>query len=176
MPARRGVAQDGLIVGLIGYAAVGVFYSVFDLLASRGALYTVDLLGKALFRGLRDPSVLQFPVEPDMGAVFMYNALHLAVALVIGLAVVSLVKHAEDHPARRGGVLFVLAAGFLITVIAVGFLTAPLRPLLPYWSIVVANVFAVVLGAAYLLSRRRGLWHVMSGPRGHLDGGAAAST
>lgn len=176
MPARRGVAQDGLIVGLIGYAAVAAFYSVFDLLASRGALYTVDLLGKALFRGLRDPSVLQFPVEPDMSAVFMYNALHLATALLIGLVVVSLVKHAEENPARRAGVLFVLVAGFLVTVLAVGYLTAPLRTLLPYWSIVVANVAAVVPGAAYLLNRRRGLWQVMSGSRGHFDGGAVAST
>ena len=176
MPAHRGVAQDGVIVGLIGYSAVAVFYSLFDLLASRGALYTVDLLGKALFRGLRDPSVLQFPVEPDTGAVFLYNALHLAIALLIGLVVVSLVKHAEDNPARRAGVFFVLVAGFLVTILAVGYLTEPVRPLLPYWSIVVANVAAVVLGAAYLLNRRRGLWQVMSGPRGHFDGGATAST
>jgi hypothetical protein len=176
MPARRGVAKDGIIVGIIGYAAVAVFYSVFDLLASRGPLYTVDLLGKALFRGLRDPSVLQFPVEPDTGAVFMYNALHLAVALLIGLVVVSLVKHAEENPARRAAVLFVLVAGFFVTILAVGFLTTPVRPLLPYWSIVVANVIAVILGAAYLLNRRRGLWHVLSGPSGYFDGGAAAST
>jgi hypothetical protein len=176
MPARRGVVQDGFMVGLIGYAAVAVFYSLFDLLASRGALYTVDLLGKALFRGLRDPSVLQFPMEPDTGAVFIYNALHLAIAFLIGLVVVALVRHAENNPARRTGVLFVLVAGFFVTVLAVGFLTAPIRPLLPWWSIVVANVVAVALGAAYLLNRRRGLWHIMSGPRGHFDGGAATST
>lgn len=176
MPARRGVAQDGFVVGLIGYAAVAAFYSLFDLLASRGPLYTVDLLGKALFRGLRDPSVLQYPVEPDTGSIFMYNVLHLAAALLIGLIVVALVKHAEENPARRAGVLFVLLAGFFVTVFAVGFLTAPVRPLLPWWSIVVANVVAVVLGAAYLLNRRRGLWHVISGQRGHFDGGAAAST
>ena len=176
MPARRGVAQDGFIVGLIGYAAVAVFYSLFDLLASRGPLYTVDLLGKALFRGLRDPSVLLFPVDPDTGAVFMYNALHLATALLIGLVVVALVKHAEENPARRAVVLFVLVAGFFVTIFAVGFLTAPIRPLLPWWSIVVANAVAVILGAAYLLNRRRGLWQVIGGPRGHFDGGAAART
>src|SRR5512133_3827029 len=53
--------RDGLIVGLIAYAAVAVFYSAFDLLASRGTLFTVNVLGQALFKGLRDPSVLQFP-------------------------------------------------------------------------------------------------------------------
>src|SRR5512133_2531913 len=53
--------RDGVIVGLIAYAAVAVFYSVFDVLASRGTLFTVNVLGQALFKGLRDPSVLQFP-------------------------------------------------------------------------------------------------------------------
>ena len=167
MTTRRGVLPDGLIVGLIGYAAVAVFYSLFDLFASRGPLYTLDLLGKALFFGLRDPSVLQFPVVPDAGAVFAYNAVHLAIALAIGLVVVALVKHAEENPGRRAIVLLVLVAGFFVTVAAVGLLTSPLRPLLPYWSIVVANVVAVVLAAAYLLRRRSGLMQVFGIPRGH---------
>jgi len=37
------------VVGLIAYAAVALFYSGFDWLAARGTLYTVDLLGKALW-------------------------------------------------------------------------------------------------------------------------------
>ena len=166
MSARRGVLPDGLIVGLIGYASVAVFYSVIDLFASRGLLYSVDLLGKALLFGLRDSSVLQFPVVPDARAVFLYNALHLAAALVIGLVVVSLVKQAEENPSRRGIVLLVMVAGFFVTVAVVGFLTSPLRPLLPYWSIVVANVVAVILAGAYLLRRRSGLMHVFGIPSG----------
>lgn len=47
---RSETIGQGLIVGLIGYAAVAVFYTVFDLLAARGSLFTVDLLGKAFFR------------------------------------------------------------------------------------------------------------------------------
>ncbi|MGK2961253.1 MAG: hypothetical protein ACSLFK_03785 [Gemmatimonadaceae bacterium] len=175
MPASRGIVRDGLVVGLIGYSAVAIFYSIFDLLASRGPLHTVDLLGKALFRGLRDPTVLRFPVEPDTGSIFLYNALHLAVALAIGLVVVALVKHAEENPARRAIVLFVIVAGFFVTIAVIGFLTAPLRPLLPYWSIVIANTVAVVLGASYLLNRRPQLRRTL-GSRDHLDAGAAAST
>jgi hypothetical protein len=53
VPASR-TMREGIVVGLIAYASVAVFYSAFDLLAARGTLYTVDLLGKAVFRGLRD--------------------------------------------------------------------------------------------------------------------------
>lgn len=176
MASTRGTIRDGLVVGLIGYAAVALFYSVFDLLATRGPLYTVDLLGKALFRGLRDPSVLRFPVEPDVSAVFWYNALHLAIALTIGLVVVALVKHAEENPSRRLIVLFVLVAGFFVTVAGVGVFTAPVRPLLPYWSIVVANSLAVLVAGSYLVRKRPGLPGVFFGPRNRLGGGAAAST
>ena len=158
MAAPRRTIRDGIVVGLIGYAAVAVFYSVFDQLAARPPLYTVDLLGKAVFRGLRDPGVLFFPLQSDVAAIFWYNALHFVIALVIGLIVTSLVASAEQHPSRRSLVRFVIAAGFLVTVIVVGVLTAPMRPVLPWWSIVVANALATLLAGTYLVRQRPGLW------------------
>lgn len=156
MPGSRTLRQ-GLIVGLIAYAAVALFYAVFDVLAARGTLYTVDLLGKAVFRGLRDPSVLQYPIQPDPGAVFLYNGLHLLLALVIGLIVTRLVDQADRHPSQGPLILLVIVAGFVVTVYAVGALTAPMRPLLPWWSIVAANAFATLVAGLYLLRKRPGL-------------------
>lgn len=156
MPARR-TLRDGIVVGLIGYLAVAIFYSVFDVLATRGALYTVDMLGKAVFRGLRDPGVLLFPAQLDPMAIVLYNTLHLVLALVIGVVVTSLISYAEQHPARAYGVVFVVVAGFIVTIAIVGVLTDPMRPVLPWWSIVVANALASALAAAYLLVRRPGL-------------------
>ena len=51
--------RQGVIVGLIAFASVAMFYAAFDVLAARGTLYTVNLLGMAVFKGLRDPSVLR---------------------------------------------------------------------------------------------------------------------
>ena len=150
--------RDGVLVGLIGYAAVAVFYSAFDFLAARGPLYTVNLLGRTVFRGLRDPGILYFPVDLDATAILLYNALHLALALAIGLIVVSLVALGEDEPARRRAVRLVIVAGFVVTIGAVGLLTSSIRPLLPWWSIVSANTLAVLLAGAYLIRRRPGLW------------------
>ena len=150
--------RDGLIVGLIAYATVALFYSVFDLLAARGMLFTVDLLGRALFKGLRDPAVLMFPIERDLTAILLYNAFHLVVSLGIGLVVVSLVAHAERYPSQARLVFIMIVAGGFLTVFGVGYLTDAVRPLLPWWSIAVANVVAVLLAGLYLVRRRPGLW------------------
>lgn len=155
--------RDGVIVGLIAYAAVAVFYSAFDLLASRGTLFTVNVLGQALFKGLRDPSVLQFPMAADMTSVFWYNAVHLILSLAIGLVVVAFVEFAEREPARAGLMAGLIATGFAVTVAVVGRLTEPMRAVLPWWSIVVANAAATVCAAVYLLQRRPGLWKRMLG-------------
>ena len=159
MITARGTVRDGLVVGLIGYASVALFYSGFDVLAARDPLYTVDLLGKAVFRGLRDPGVLLFPLPLDGTAIFLYNAFHLVMAVVIGLVVTALASDAERHPGRARLVMFTLIAGFVVTIAIVGLLTAPMRPVLPWWSIVVANALAVVVAGLYLVRQRPLLWH-----------------
>jgi hypothetical protein len=149
--------RDGIVVGLLAYVAVAVFYSIFDFLAARGPLFTVNWLGKALFRGLRDPSVLQAPLGTDWGGVFSYNAFHLAASLVIGLVVVRLVSLAEQGRVHPPAILFVIVAGFATTILAAGWLSAPIRSVLPWWSIVAANAAAVIAGAFYLMKRRPGV-------------------
>ena len=150
--------RDGVIVGLVASASVAVFYGSFDLLASRGIFFTVSLLGRALFQGLRDPAVLQFPMAPDLMAVALYSVLHIVISLVIGLIVVALVTEAERTPTRARLVVGTIVAGYVVTIAVMGFLTAAMRNLLPLWSIAVANGFATVCAGRYLLFRRPGLW------------------
>jgi hypothetical protein len=147
-------------MGLVAYVSVAVFYALFDLLAVRGAFYTVNLLGRAVFRGLRDPAVLLLPVQLDFGAIARYNLLHLGLSLLIGLVVVRLIAEAERRPAQAPAVLAVIVAGFVATILVVGLLTQSLRPVLPWWSIVAANSLAVIAGAAYVLRRHPGVWRL----------------
>jgi hypothetical protein len=156
-PASR-ILREGLVVGFAAYASVAVFYAAFDLLAARGALYTVNLLGMAVFRGVRDPGILELPVPLDPAAIFWYNAVHLVISLAIGLTVVGLVAQAERHPPQARLVLFLIVAGFVVTILGVGLLTVSMRPVLPWWSIVVANSLAVVVGGSYLLRQHPGIW------------------
>lgn len=164
MQSERRTLREGLIVGFIAYAAVALFYFLFDVLASRGALFTVDMLGKAVFRGLRDPAVLLFPPVIDAAAIFWYNALHLALALAIGVFVTRLVAEVERRPERAPAIWLAVIAGGVVTVLAVGYLTQSIRPVLPFWSIVVANVLAAALAGFYLLARHPGLLRRHAGP------------
>jgi hypothetical protein len=155
--ASTGTTRNGLVVGFIAYAAVAVFYSAFDVLASRGPLYTVNSLGRALFRGVRDTGALGGPVQIDLPAVLLYNGIHLLVAVIIGLVVVWLVDRAVQHPPHAALMMAVIVAGFVATIFAVGWLTEGIRPVLPWWSIVLANTFAVLAAVVYLRRRRPGL-------------------
>ena len=157
MTAQRSVEREGLIIGLIAAASVAVFYASVDQLAARGPLYTVNLLGLALFRGVRDPAVVQLPIEMDTGAILTYTGLHLVVSLVIGFIVTRLIAQAEREPSQARLMLGVIVAGFGVTILAIGYLTTPLSGLLPRWSIIVANSLAVVVVAGYLVRRHPGL-------------------
>jgi hypothetical protein len=136
---------------------VALFYAFFDFLAARGFLFTVNLLGQALFFGLRDPSVLESPMAIDLNAVVLYTILHLVVALVIGVFVSWLVAQLEGPPAQTRLALLVIVAGFFVTIFGIGMVSSPIKTLLPWWSVVVANILAVVVAGAYLLGRHPGL-------------------
>jgi hypothetical protein len=155
---RVSVAREGVVVGLIASVSVAVFYAAFDVLAARGPLYTVNVMGRALFRELRHPSVLMLPLSLDWSAIVMYSVLHLLLSLGIGLTVVWLVSLAERSPSGSLPALAVIAGGFVVTILVVGYLSQPIRPVLPWWSIVVANSLSVVVAGTYLLRRHPGLW------------------
>ncbi|HZI30400.1 MAG TPA: hypothetical protein VFD64_19700 [Gemmatimonadaceae bacterium] len=149
--------RDGVVVGLIGFAAVALFYAAFDVLAARGFLFTVNLLGRAVFFGLRDPSVLMLPVPIDATAVALYTVLHLVVALAIGLVVSWLVEQIEGPPAQGRLAAIVIVAGFFVTIFGIGMVSAPIKALLPWWSVVLANAIAVLVAGTYLLKKHPGL-------------------
>lgn len=159
----QSVEREGIWVGLIAAVCVAVFYAGFDQLAARGPLYTVNLLGLTLFRGARDPAILELPVPVDLPAIMAYTGLHLVLSLTIGVIVTRLIGQAERQPSRAPFLLAVIVAGFIATILAIGYLSTPMRAVLPWWSIVVANSLAVVVVAAYLLRRHPRLGGLMLG-------------
>jgi hypothetical protein len=163
--ARMSALREGVVMGLIASTSVALFYAVIDLLAMRGAFYTVNILGRALFRELRHPAILMLPVPLDWQAIALYSALHLGLSLLIGVAVATLVAYAEEHPSHGPFVVLALVAGFVGTVIMVGLLSVPIRPVLPWWSIVVANSLSAALAGGYLLVRHPRIWRpLVPGP------------
>ncbi len=152
-------------MGIIGSVSAAAFYAVFDIFAARGAFFTVDLLGKSLFTGMSDATALGLPTLLDVTSVAWYSGLHLLISLVIGLIVVRLVLHSEQHPSQAKAVLAVIVLGFVVTVIAIGLLTSPIRLLLPLWTIVAANVLAVLVAGAYLVRKHPDAWGRLLSPQ-----------
>lgn len=166
MTWSKSPVREGLVVGFIAYIAVAAFYAVFDVLAARGGLYTLNLLGQAVFRGVRDPAILQLPIRYDTPAMLSYNAVHLVISLAIGLIVAHLVAMAERRPSQALAATSIIVGGFIVTILAVGYLTAGMREVLPWWSIVVANALAVLVAGWYFLNRHPGLLQTMLGAQG----------
>jgi hypothetical protein len=153
MTGHRPIERDGVRAGLIAAVAVAVFYAGFDQLAARGPLYTVNLLGLALFRGARDPAIRLLPIGIDAGAILTYTALHLGLSVMIGVIVTRFLGIARREPGKAPMIWLLLVAGGVATILAIGYLTGPLRVLLPWWSIVVANALAVAVVGFDLLRR-----------------------
>jgi hypothetical protein len=157
MTQANRVVREGVVVGLIGTATVALFYAVFDALAARGLLFTPNLLGRVVFDGLRDPSVLVGPVAMEPTAIVLYSLLHLVTSLAIGLVVAWLVSQLEGPPAQARLAALLIIAGFFVTIFGIGLAMSPVKAVLPWWSVVVANVLAVVVGGAYVVRRHPGI-------------------
>jgi hypothetical protein len=91
----------------------------------------------------------------DLTAVALYTILHLVVALLIGLVVAWLAAQLEGPPAQTRLAVLVIVAAFFVTIFGIGMVSSPIKALLPWWSVVLANVLAVVVAGAYLLGRHR---------------------
>ncbi len=158
MAGQRQTVRDGLLVGAIGYVSVALFFTLFDLLAGRGPVFTLNVLGKVMFRGARDAAILQLPIPADVGAMAMYNFFHLVVALAVGLFVTWLVEQVESRPERGIVVMVVILGGYVGTVLTVARLSAGIAPLLPFWTVVVVNTLAAAGGGFFLARAHPGLW------------------
>jgi hypothetical protein len=157
MSTPKSDLRDGLMIGLIAFVVVAGFYNAYDLLADRGPFHTVNLIGRSVFHGIRDAAELARPVPLDTRVIEGYNALHLGFSLAIGAIVMRFVGVAERDPSRRAPMLLLVVGGYLATIVTVGWLSAPIRDVLPWWSIAAANTLAVVAGTVYVVRRRPGI-------------------
>jgi hypothetical protein len=152
MPSRQHPLRDGLLVGLIAYGSVILVYTALDLLGGRGPFYTVNLLGHAVLVGAAGAA--DAGVGVDLGAVALFNGIHLVVSLLIGLVVLQLVAFAEREQRQALVVILAIVSGFALTVAVVGWWSAPFREQFSWASIILANVVAVLLSLLFIVRRR----------------------
>lgn len=150
METRKRMFTEGLIAGVIGYAAIAAFFVVTNFALGRPLLATARALGNRLV----DPAVAEtVPLAP----VLAYNGLHLAILLAIGTGVSWLVYETEHHP-RLWFLTFLV--GVLGIVVSEAFFLIFAQPgidSLPVWSIIGANLLAGLAVGTYFLRVHRQL-------------------
>jgi len=146
------VAREGVAGGLVGAGTVAVWFLLYDTAAGR-PFYTPALLGAALLRGLRDPSLLHVHATLVLG----YSVLHGAAFVAFGLGAAVLLAATEREP------VLLLAVFVLFTVFEVAFfgfvmlLDAELVQALGWWTILAGNLLAVIAMLVYFRARHVGL-------------------
>ena len=148
----RGTVREGIIAGLLGAAAVALWFLVLDVIAGR-PLATPSILGQVIILG---------DTSPELGrvsgtAVLGYTALHLAVFVLLGIIAARLVDLAEREGLFRFALLmlFVVFEIFFYGLVQIGFMAT--SGLFPFWSVLTANTLAAVVMGGWLYRQHPGL-------------------
>jgi hypothetical protein len=140
------VLREGLLVGLIGAGVVALWFLVLDAAMGR-LLFTPAALGSVVFLGATTPGAVHVHALTILG----YTALHLVAFGVVGVVAAAIFAYAEDRHAYvlLGAVLlFVAFETFFIGIVTL--LAQWLLALIPWWSILVANMLAAGAMGVYL--------------------------
>jgi hypothetical protein len=148
-PNRTRAIGDGFEAGAIGAAIVAIWFLIIDTVQGH-PFYTPSLLGNTLSHGV-DYAVQH--QEVSVGMVYAYTGVHFVLFILFGIAVASLVIQYERTP-LIGYLLVVLAVvfelGFLVFVLA---FAKPLLEAIPWWGVLVGNLFALIAMGAYFVVR-----------------------
>jgi hypothetical protein len=140
--------REGLVTGLLGAAAVAVWYLVVDAAAGR-PFYTPNALGGVLFRGDASPGARE--VVPALVAGF--TLVHLIVLAVIGVVLTQVVHLASRNLALRMGLWIGLVVSFCLTTGLTYMLTTATGEAFPLWSVIGGALVAVLVMGWYLWRR-----------------------
>jgi hypothetical protein len=142
--------QEGMIAGVIGAATVALWFLILDTAAGR-PFYTPTVLGSALFRrgALASPETLSVSLE----MVAMFTWVHTLVFAALGGIASRLIGMVERNPSWGFGLLLfavIFEFGFLAAALV---FAAPVLRLIPWPSVLVANLLAAGAMSAYFWRR-----------------------
>jgi hypothetical protein len=152
-PLWSRAVREGIWAGLLGAAAVAIWFLVYDT-AAGVPLRTPALLGAALFQGLREPSALQITLP----LVLQYTVVHGAVFVAFGIVAAGLLALADREPRLLFGLVMLFCCfevffAALLTILAEWLLEA-----IPWWTILGGNLVAAVVMLGFFFREHRVTW------------------
>jgi hypothetical protein len=149
------VVQDGIIAGVLAAAAVALWFFVFDAVRGR-PLYTPSVLGTVLFG--RDASLGSLEATPvSLDKVLMFTWMHGLVFAVLGAFASWLLAVAERSPHLGFGIVLLFVIFEACFTATAYFIAAPILHALAWPAVIVANLLAAAVMAAYLWWRHQSL-------------------
>jgi hypothetical protein len=140
--------KDGIMAGLLGAAAVALWYLVLD--AIRGqVLFTPAALWSGFFMGADRPEAVVVSAGPVIG----YTLLHLAAWSLIGVITAALLGRVDRQPAALHGFVLLAVTSITLFIGLVSIAAVWLVDVLPWWTIAVANILAAGAMVGYLWRR-----------------------
>jgi hypothetical protein len=139
------ILREGFIAGLIGAAAVALWFLVIDALAGR-PFFTPAMLGSAVFWGAHDPSQVVIEYSRIIG----YTMIHVSAFIIVGTLAAVLAAEVEVAPPTLYLVVVFFAIfefGFYVTV---AILAQPLLGALAWWNVAIGNAIAAYAMGYYL--------------------------
>ena len=149
---EHSTAREGLATGLLGAVVVAVWYLLCDILSGQ-PLETMNVLGRIFLQGDVNPG----PRAVDAGAVGGFFVLHLAVFLLIGMALAKVTHLAAANLTLRMGVWLGLVVAFLFLTGLVYMLNVSTGNRLPLWEVLGGGVLGVAAMGWRLWRRHPGL-------------------
>lgn len=146
--------QEGMIAGVIGAAAVALWFLLLDTAAGH-PLYTPSVLGTALFRHSALASPETIPVSLEMVAMFTW--VHVLVFAALGGVASRLLAMVEKNPSWGFGLLLLFVVFEFGFVAAASLLAAPVLRVIPWPSVLGANLLAAAAMTAYFWRRHPNL-------------------
>ena len=152
-PLWNRAVREGIWAGLLGAAAVAVWFLIYDT-AAGVPLRTPALLGATLLQGLREPSALVITLP----LVLQYTVVHGAAFVAFGIAAAGLLALADRDPRLLFGLVMLFCCfevffAALITILAEWLLEA-----IPWWTILGGNLVAAAVMLAFFFREHRVTW------------------
>ncbi len=141
------ILREGFIAGLIGAAAVALWFLVVDVIAGR-PFFTPAMLGSAVFWGVHDPAQVVIEYSRIIG----YTMIHVSAFIIVGTISAVLAAEVEVAPHTLYLVVVFFAIfefGFYVTV---AIIAQPLLGSLAWWNVAIGNAIAA-FGMGYYLWR-----------------------
>ncbi|HEY7040698.1 MAG TPA: hypothetical protein VID28_17675 [Methylomirabilota bacterium] len=152
-PLWNRTVREGIWAGLLGAAAVAVWFLVYDT-AAGVPLRTPALLGAALFHGLREPSALQITLP----LVLLYTVVHGAAFVAFGIAAAGLLTLADRDPRLIFGLVMLFCCFEVFFAAMLTILAEWLLEAIPWWTILGGNLVAAIVMLGFFFREHRVTW------------------